>query len=385
VQPLVIASDAGEPRERLVYEQALELARALSHDAEFTLDSAGARLTESGLQRIGRLAGALGGIWAAPQQRESLVALALAALHLRQRGVDYRVENGRVLMAERAGDAAETADTDDTLQRLLEVKEGCRLGVRPDVQARLSLPRFFRRYLHLAGACADARGAEGEFWALYGLKTTLVGAPAGPVLGLPRVFATAAAKRKAVVDRAAAMVLAGNSLLIAARTPAEAAELSGALAAAGIEAGILKGGGGAEEREPLDRLGSAAGVVLVLHPAGRELEQPSAGRTPVKVIAAELHDAHRHLARVCRAFAADSYELLVSLEDAGMAARLGATASWWARRHARADGELPKPQARWLAALAQRGAGRAAAVVRQEILLRDRHLDDLLAFSGSRE
>ena len=201
--PLVIASDAEQPRVRLVYEQALELARALSRGADFTLDDDGARLTETGMQRIGRLVGPLGGIWAARQRREDLVALALDALHLRERGVDYRVELDRVVLAKPEGDGAgEPSEGEVTLQRLIEVKEGCRLGVRPDVRARLSAPRFFRRYLHLAGACADARGSEGEFWALYGMKTTLAGASPGPIVCRPRIFATVAAKRLAVVDRA---------------------------------------------------------------------------------------------------------------------------------------------------------------------------------------
>ncbi|MGH8620860.1 MAG: hypothetical protein ACRET3_01885, partial [Burkholderiales bacterium] len=147
----------------------------------------------------------------------------------------------------------------------------------------------------------------------------------------------------------------------------------------------LKGGDGAEDRSLLDRLGSAAGVALALYPAGRDLERFPAGRTLLKIIAAELHDARRHLARICRTFAADSYELLLSLEDAGMAVRIGAAASWWARRSVGADGEIRGRRARWLAALAQRGAERSAAAARRDILLRDRHLDDLLAFSGKRE
>jgi len=44
----------------------------------------------------------------------------------------------------------------------------------------MSVPRFFGRYARVAGACADARGLEHDFWSLYALRTARAGErPAG--------------------------------------------------------------------------------------------------------------------------------------------------------------------------------------------------------------
>jgi preprotein translocase subunit SecA len=383
--PLAISGEAGESRVRLVYEQALELARALTQGGDFTLEDDGPLLTDNGKRRVERLVGALGGIWAARKRREELIALALDALHLRERDVDYRVEQGRVALTAAAGPGAEPTEAEETLQRLIEVKEGCRLGERPDVRARLTVPRFFRRYLHLAGACASARGSEGEFWTVYGLKTVLAGAPSNPIACRPRVFATVAAKRAAIVSRARAVGGAGGSLLIAVRTPVEARALSGALAESGVSALVLQGSGSAAEGQALERLGSPGGVALAIYPAGREMALFAQPQPTLNIVVAELHDARRHIETICRAFEVGTCEMLLSLEDDAVRTRLWAAAAWWARRGTGVAGELTGRHSRWLAAWVQRGAERASAAGREDIRLRDHQLDDLLAFTGNRE
>jgi len=381
--PLAISSDAADPRVRLVYEQGLELARALAQGADFTLEEGGPLLTDNGKRRVERLVGSLGGVWAAPKRREELIALALDALHLHERDADYRVEQGRVVFpAPAAGPGTEPTEAEETLQRLIEVKEGCRLGGRPDVRARLTLPRFFRRYLHLAGTCASARGSEREFWGLYGLKTVLTGAPASPIACQPRIFATVAAKRAAIANRARTVVEAGGSMLIAVRTPVEARALSGTLTESGISAFVLQAG--AMDPQALDRLSKPGSVGLAIYPAGREIS-PAQAQPGLNVLVAELHDARRHIETICRTFGADSCEMLLSLEDEAVRARLWAAAAWWAGRASGASGELPQRHARWLAVWAQRGTERASAAMRQDIRLRDQQLDDLLAFTGNRE
>jgi len=384
--PLVIATDAEQPRERLVYEQALELARALSASTDFTLDDEGARLTENGTQRVERLVGPLGGIWAAKQRREDLIALALDALHLRQRDVDYRVEQERIAMAPPEGPApAEPTEADVTLKRLIEVKEGCRLGLQPDVRARVSVPRFLRRYVRLAGICGDARGAEREFWALYGLKMAQAGVAGIAESCAVRVFATAAAKRESLVARVRALAGAGNSVVVAASSPAEGKALHGTLKDAGLEPGVLQGASGAAEQQALAVLERPGSVMLALHPTSRRAERSASTKTPLKLVVAELHDSRRHVGRICHALAADSCEIMVSLEDEAMATRIGPAAAWWAHRGSGEGGELSPERASWILRHAQREIERAGAAMRQEIVLRDRQLDDLLAFSGKRE
>jgi preprotein translocase subunit SecA len=200
--PLIIATDADQSRERLMYEQALELARALVPEKDFTVDEQGIRLADPAARLLERLVAPLGGIWAARQRREALIAAALEALHFLQRDADYRVEQGRVVFPQPAGAPEEPSAEAQEITKLVEVKEGCRLGARREVLARMFLPRFFARYLHLAGVCADARGLEADFWTLYALKTRLAGARAAAVTPRVRVFLTNEAKRAALAARA---------------------------------------------------------------------------------------------------------------------------------------------------------------------------------------
>jgi preprotein translocase subunit SecA len=362
------------------------LARALSEGADFTLVDDGPLLTDSGMRRIERLISPLGGIWAAAKRREELIALALDALHLRRRDVDYRVEQGRVTMAAPdAGAAPEPTESEETVQRLIEVKEGCRLSVRPDIRARLTVPRFFRRYLRLAGTSAPARGSDREFWGLYRLKTTLTGATSSPISCQPRMFETAAAKRAAITDRARAVAGAGESLLIAVRTMAEARALSGALTESGIKFMVLQASGNEADRQALAGLDTPGSVALALYPVSRDLGLSAPRRIALNIVVAELHEAWRHVERMCRGMAVDTCEMLLSLEDSAVQAHMGRAAMWWAIHGPDATGELAERRSRWLAAWVQRRAERAGATTREELRMRDLQLEDLLAFSGNRE
>jgi hypothetical protein len=125
--------------------------------------------------------------------------------------------------------------------------------------------------------------------------------------------------------------------------------------------------------------------MLALHPMSRRAERSASAKAPLKLVVAELHDSRRHVGRIRHALAAESCEIMVSLEDEAMATRIGLAAAWWARRGSGESGELSPRRASWILGHAQREIERAGAAMRQEIVLRDRQLDDLLAFSGKRE
>ena len=355
--PAAIATEVDQSRERLLYEQALELARALKRGVDFTVEQEGIRLTEPAARLLARLVTPLGGIWSARQRREELVGLALEALHLLERDVDYRVANGRVQFPERRKDGEDAADADQEVQKLVEVKEGCRLGARRELLARLPMPRFFARYRHLAGACADARALEGEFWSLYSLKTWL----AGERLTAPppnlRVFASLEARNAALVALLRAHVAAGRAVVLAARSTREAQGLLGMVQEAQV-AGDIK--------------------VAVL-PAVQALP----AQRQASLVVAGLPDCRRHIELARRACGAASAELLFALDEEAVAPRLGVFR--FSKVFARPDGELLPRAAGLVARHAQRAAERASRGGRLDLHARERMLDDLLAFSGQRD
>jgi len=230
--PIVITAPT-EPAgvDRLQCEQALELARALAAVQHFRIEPEGIALTESGAQALAQLAAPLGSRWETREQREVLCTAALEALHRLHRGSDYRVDQGRVIFPQAEEASAEPRDDAPLLRSMVEIKEGCQLSGAREVLARVSVPRFLRRYLHLAGACTDARGLEAGFWSSYGMKTTRAGSAAAPLQCVSRVFVSTASRRKVLLQTASDLVAGGGAVLVAVRSAAEAEALTAALEA----------------------------------------------------------------------------------------------------------------------------------------------------------
>lgn len=369
--PLVVSADVSSGADRMLYEQALELARALQADEDYEPAAAAPRLTGRGAQRLGQLSMLLGGAWSVRQAREDLVTSALAALHAMQRGRDYEVAQGTLQLPEAAPDAPPAPEA---LRRLLEVKEGLAFAGRRETLTRLPVPAFFRRYLRLAGVCTDARGLERELWTFYGLRCGRAGTSGAPACGAVRVFASATQRRAALVAAAREHAARGAAVCVAVRDPREAEVLAGMLRAA-----VLRGTGDDAEQQALAALAQPGGLALTLHPAQRAVAR--APGAPLHLAVAELHDSARHVAQIAEAYGAHSCAQFLALEDENVAAHLG-TASRRLADAADAAGELPVDAARELARAAQRGAERAAARERLELAQREQSLDDLLAFSG---
>ena len=356
--PVAIATEIDQSRERLLYEQALELARSLVAD-DYAIGVDGIALSETARRRLERLVAPLGGVWSSRQRREELVSLALEALHLFRRDVDYRVQGAQVLFPPRPEAAKAAAGPDEELQKLVAVKEGCALATRREVQARLSLPRFFSRYRLLSGVCADARGLEGELWSLYGLKTSLAGARRSATPKQVRVFRSTEDKHVALVERVQTALAAGHAVTVAARRPAEVQALQSVLSAAGIQ-------------------GGEALTVSLLTGA-----PPRAGNRRTLIVA-ELPEAARHVERLQRESGAAECTLMLSLDEEAVAKALGPLLAA-ARLAGRSRSELSPRFASMIGRYGQRRSERAARMARVELKAREQALDDLLAFSGQRE
>ncbi|HEX6528911.1 MAG TPA: hypothetical protein VF004_03770 [Burkholderiales bacterium] len=353
--PAAIASEVDQSRERLLYEQAIELARALTRDQDFTVEEGAIRLAEPAARLLERLVTPLGGVWSARQRREQLVGLALEALHLLERDVDYRVANGRVEFPERKKDGEDAPDADKEVQKLVEVKEGCRLSARRELLARLPMPRFFARYRHLAGICEDARALEAEFWGLYSLKTWLAGERASAPPPAVRVFASSAARNAALAALLREHAAARRAVVLAARSAREAHALHAFLQAEGL----------------------GEGITLAMLSALRGLPEPR----PASLVVAGLPDARRHIEPARRACGSGSCEIVFALDEEAVAPRLGIfrlLSGWY-------EGELGPLASALVARHALRAVERASRAVRLDLRAREQMLDDLLAFSGQRE
>lgn len=382
--PLVISAEADTTQERYLYEQAIELARALRKDVDFRLDEQAPELTAAGSGRLARLVQPLGGIWGGQQRRETLVVEAIAALHLLQSGLHYRIDNGRLSLSQPGPEENEyEAGAIELRKRLIEVKEGLPLSGRRDVLGRVSVPRFFGRYMHLCGICADASGLEGDLWSMYRLKAERATLPPPMPAVNVRMFSSQGAKEAALLAMVGSRAAAAEALVLAVRTPVYAARVMALLKDAGAPARLIQGTGDPGEQALLAAVHVPGSVTVTLYPAERNISL--AGSSRVHLVIAELHDAHRHIGRLQRAYDAQSCELLLSLDEEALRAQINAFDFALLSLTTGADGELSVAGARYGYRLAQRRLERAHSHLRAEVLSFDQYLGDMLAFSGIRE
>lgn len=379
--PLTISAESDHTQERLLYEQAIELARALNEEADFFSDAEAVRMTATGSGRLARLTQPLGGVWGAQHRREELICKALTAIHYVRRDRDYHVAGGRVIFPaagrEQPGDVP---PADATLQRLIEVKEGLELAGKRDVLARVSVPRFFQRYHFLCGVCADANGLEGEFWTMYGLKAERAVLPVPPQFSA-RIFANGEHMQHAL-ERAASEA-AGQPLVIAFRTPAAAKQVMAALSERGLRFGLLRGADDEQERAALAALPTSGTLTLALSPAERSVAL--GGPPVVRLIVVEPPDSLRHLAHMRLAYAARDCDVWLSLEDDAVSSQLDLAGQAIAALTEEKKGELPSRRAMWLTQRIQRRIEQANVEMRRDVMMTDQYLGDLLAYSGSRD
>ena len=273
VDPRGSGAQAAAHQRALAY-QSLTLARQLRRGEHFRLDAGSGRVdwTPAGHARVEALAQPLSGVWFNRRHRADLLASALHALHGLQADRDYVVRDGSVqLLDPVTGRPAEGRQWSRGLHALVEMKEGCRLSPPTRVAARLSLQRFFGRYLRLAGMSGTLRECAGELRAAYGCGVVPVPRRLPSRLAhLPlRLFATEAQRVHAMVRRVRQLHARGRPVLVATSSVQASQAMSQALERAGIVHARLDARHDAQEAQVVARAGQRGAVTVATHMAGR--------------------------------------------------------------------------------------------------------------------
>lgn len=393
--PLIIAGRGNDADERLVYEQALAVARQLRLGREARMDvrSRHVTLTEAGSVRATELTQGFGGMWRGRGRREHLIEQALSALHLFERDTQYVVQDAKVqIVDEYTGRIMADRSWERGLHQMVEVKESCPLSERQDTLARISYQRFFRRYLRLSGMTGTAREVAGELWSVYRLGVVTIPAhrPMQRVGLQDRVFATSEARWAAVVQSVARLHGQRRPVLIGTRSVAASERVSRLLFAAGLPHRVLNARQDREEAEIVAQAGEPEQITVATNMAGRgtdiHLGAGVAERGGLHVLATERHDAGRVdrqlFGRCGRQGDPGSYQVLLSLEDDVVAAHATRFGRWCATQALRWGWQAPS---RWLMRRAQRAAERLHARMRRAVLKVDDQLESALAFAGRTE
>ncbi len=171
--PLVLAGEAPDAAHDLV--EATRLVHRLMAGRDFTVDSdhATASLTDAGFDAVER---ALGGInLFEPEHAEALtrINLALHALVLVQRDVDYVVTDGQIGLINTArGRIARQQRWPDGLHAAVEVKEGLTVTPPGEVLDSITIQDLLSLYPHRSGMSGTVRSVAEELLEFYRLPTT---------------------------------------------------------------------------------------------------------------------------------------------------------------------------------------------------------------------
>jgi preprotein translocase subunit SecA len=396
--PLVISGTVDTGLEEKLYRQTLDVAAQLEMGTDYRVDQAGKRpeLTKRGCQRLAERTRGLGGFWAAKKQREHLVGLGLAALHLYRKNKEYIVRKGAIhIVDEYTGRTLPDRSWERGLHQLIECKEGCPISGRHETLAKISYQRFFRRYHTVAGMTGTAREVRRELWQIYGLQVVSV-APNRPLQRkqLPeKFFATSQKKLDGLVARTKAVHGLKRPILIGTASVALSETIAARLSQEGVNHRLLNARQDKAEAEIIALAGRKGQVTVATNMAGRGTDIALGDGVRklggLHVIGAEKHSAGRIdrqlMGRCGRQGDPGSFELFLSLEDeilhTAPSSPVGSLLVFLAGRNWPLKAFFGKA----CMANAQKRIEKQHARLRRQLLRQEEFLINALAFSGSGE
>jgi preprotein translocase subunit SecA len=302
--PLVVAGAVS--RTHPTSQRVAELIAGLTPGLHFDTDEYGrnVELTEAGIDHVERAVGC-GSLHDEPNL--ALLTDVNCALHARvllRRDVDYLVRDGRIgIIDEHTGRVVADRHWPDGLQAALEAKEG--LAARPDgrILGSITLQHFLRSYPRLCGMTGTARAAAAELEETYGRRVVVIPTHR-PLIRTDHpdvVYATRAAKERAVVTEVIAEHGSGRPVLVGTLTVEESARVADALGQAGVACAVLNAKNDEAEARIIAGAGARGAVTISTNMAGRgtdiKLEPPGpSGEGDVRglyVIGTNRHESRR--------------------------------------------------------------------------------------------
>lgn len=298
VTPLIISRPVESQAVVDAVVAAHAVAETLEEGADYETDSPRreARLTDAGRRRVHRDLEWL----EHPYWRVELAETALRALLFFHRDRQYVVRDGTVVIVDEfTGRLMPGRQWKLGLHQAVEAKEGVDVTRPTEAIAQMSYQSFFRLFQHVGGITGTARECAPEIWSLHRLPFTTIPRhrPSRLRLSAPRVFATAEAKWRAVVETVVSEHQTGRPILVGTRSIAISEELAVRLEARGIAFNLLNAVRHQEEAQIVERAGGKGSVTIATNMAGRgtdiRLGEGVADVGGLLVIATELHRSAR--------------------------------------------------------------------------------------------
>src|SRR5687768_6056539 len=173
--PLIISGSAEESGE--LYVKIDRMIPRLKREVDYTVDEKAhsAMLTDDGVETMEKLLGVDNLYEATNIQLVHHVNQALRAHTLYKRNVNYRVEDGKVVIVdEHTGRKMPGRRWSDGLHQAIEAKEGVTVEEENQTLATVTFQNYFRMYKKLAGMTGTADTEAAEFHQIYKLEVTVI-------------------------------------------------------------------------------------------------------------------------------------------------------------------------------------------------------------------
>ena len=197
---------------------------------------------------------------------------ALKANYGFKKDVDYVVQEDEVIIVDQfTGRLMQGRQFSEGLHQAIEAKEGVTINVETKTMATITFQNLFRMYNKLSGMTGTAKTEEEEFRSIYNMYVIQI--PTNkPVVRedlADLVYATSAAKYKAIVNTVKEINETGRPILIGTISVEANEYLSGLLKKAGLKHEVLNAKNHAREAEIIQNAGLKGAITLATNMAGR--------------------------------------------------------------------------------------------------------------------
>lgn len=276
--PLIIAGSSEEDTSK--YHKIDAIIPKLSRDTDFKIEEKDRQvvLTDAGIRRAEELLG-VGNLYD-PNNIERLHGLsqALLAHHMYFRDKEYMVSNktegkGKevVIVDEFTGRLMPGRRWSNGLHQAIEAKEGVEVNAENQTLATVTFQNFFRMYKRLSGMTGTAETEAKEFYQIYKLEVVVIPTNQPMIRSdySDMVFATAAAKIKAIVGEVQKLNEIGQPILIGTASIESSEMLARELKKSGIKHVVLNAKHHEKEAEIIAQAGRKKAVTIATNMAGR--------------------------------------------------------------------------------------------------------------------
>jgi preprotein translocase subunit SecA len=299
--PLIISGGAKTSESEFVkYDR---FVKSLKKEKHFTIDvkTKTANLTDSGAT-LAEMAFNIRNLYS-PEHADKVhrIHQSLKANFIMTRDVDYLLdpENNIQIIDQFTGRILKGREFSDGLHQAIQAKEGAIFRAETITMATITYQNFFRLYKKLGGMTGTAKTEEEEFIKIYNMKVLSIptNVPIRRKDDIDLIYATKAAKLKAILKEVTARHEKKQPLLIGTPSVEASEELSRLFKESGLPHFVLNAKNHASEAEIIRRAGEKGSITIATNMAGRgtdiKLDDEVRALGGLCVIGTERHEARR--------------------------------------------------------------------------------------------